>query len=223
MKIRKTIALLFFTGSALSTAFTSFAQENTLRLGLIHINPHSSATDLVGPLTPPGANLQVMNKSTLTIGYARRLTENLELELAFGIPPKHDVEGRGALQTAGVIAKVKQTAPTLFLNYKFFDENTALRPFVGLGVNHTRFSSTVTPEGNIASGGPTVHSLSSSTGWAAQAGLSYAVDKQWSIVASIATADVSTDLKSVTNDTVIRRSNISFNPVAVAISAAYRF
>ena len=223
MKMHKTIALIFFTGSALSTASNSFAQENTLRLGLIHINPHSSATDLVGPLTPAGANLQVMSKSTLAIGYARRLTENLELELAFGIPPKHDVEGRGALQAAGVIAKVKQTAPTLFLNYKFFDENTALRPFVGLGVNHTRFRSTVTPEGNIASGGPTVHSLSSSTGWAAQAGISYAVDKQWSIVASIATADVSTDLKSVTNDTVIRRSNISFNPVAVAISAAYKF
>jgi len=223
MKISKAISLALFTCSALSMTFSATAQDNSLRLGLIHVNPHSSATDLVGPFTPPGANLQVMSKSTLTFGYARRLTENLEVEFALGVPPKHDVQGRGTLQGAGVIAKVKQLAPTLFLNYKFFDESAALRPFVGLGVNYTKFDSTVTPAGNAASGGPTIHTLSSSTGWAAQAGVSYTLDKQWSIVGSIATADVSTDLKSVTNDAVIRRSTLSFNPVAIGVSAAYRF
>ncbi|MBV8618498.1 MAG: hypothetical protein JOY84_06540, partial [Curvibacter sp.] len=71
--------------------------NNVFRLGISNINPHSSATDATGPflLQPDsGVSLSVKSQSTLHFSYARKLSDKLDLELALGVPPTHDVTAK---------------------------------------------------------------------------------------------------------------------------------
>ena len=69
------------------------------------------------------------------------------------------------------ISAVTQVAPTLFATYKFLDKNSTLRPFVGVGINYTRFRpADSTAAGNTLNGGPTSLNLEDSIGLAMHAG-----------------------------------------------------
>ncbi|WP_394779702.1 OmpW family protein [Undibacterium sp.] len=200
---------------------------NTVRIGYAHIAVHSDAPSLSsnGPdfLTPQPAGLKVENANTVYIGYTRRLTANVDIDLALGIPPEHDNRGTGTLAPFGVIAKVKQRAPTAFVNYYFGDEANAFRPFVGLGLNYTQFyDARSTPSGDIAAGGPTKIKLQDSTGWAAQIGAKYNVTNRWFLLGSIATADVKSQLTATTGS-IERKTVINFSPVVFTMTAGYSF
>ena len=66
------------------------------------------------------------------------------------------------------IATSKWLAPSALLEYEFFDESAAFRPYVGVGVNYTSFyDRQVTTAGEVGTGGPTRLSLTSpSDRWA---------------------------------------------------------
>ena len=66
----------------------------------------------------------------------------------------------------------KEVVGDLRLNYKFGDASSTWRPFVGVGVNYTKFDKREsTALGNQLNGGPTDIRLTDSWGLAAQAGL----------------------------------------------------
>jgi outer membrane protein len=83
----------------------------------------------------------------------------------------------------GVIAKVKQRAPTLFVNYNFGAPSEKFRPFVGLGLNYTQFfdATLLTASNDIVTGGPTKLKLKESFGLAGQIGIRYQYDDRWSV------------------------------------------
>ena len=209
--------------AALAAANLAYAQQNTVTIGFGAINVNSSSPALKGPFTPPNAGLDVADKSTLVFGYIREIAPNIEFELALGVPPTHDIKGTGALAGFGTISRVKQLAPTVFVNYRFGQTGDALRPFVGLGANFTKFTGTSTAAGNAASGGPTKIELSDSSGLAAHAGLTYALGGNLSLTAAVAMADVKTDLKATTNGVIIRKTTIDLRPVVFTLSVGYSF
>lgn len=206
----------------------------TVRGGLTHIAPHSSATNAVGPMLPgppSGISVDVKNQSTLFLSFARELNTNLELELALGYPPTHDVNAQIAANlpphivafNGQKLAEVRQIAPTLFLNYKFGDATSKWRPFVGVGVNYTNFDKrTSTAANNALNGGPTDISLSDSWGLAGQVGVSYRINERWSITGAVATARVKTKLTTTTAG-VQRNIDIRFRPVVLTVAAGYTF
>ena len=210
--------------------------NNIVRLGVTNINPHSSATDATGPflLQPDsGVSLSVKSQTTLFFSYARKLNDTLELELALGSPPTHDVTAKlnpnivpGYIVSAfqgQTIAQIRQIAPTVFLNYKFGEPSSRLRPFVGVGINYTNFDKrTSTATGNALNGGPTNIQLSDSWGLAAQAGLDYRINDKWSVHGSVATAQVKTTLTATTSGAA-RVMDITFHPVVVTVSVGYAF
>ena len=111
----------------------------------------------------------------------------------------------------------------MLLEYKFFDEEARLRPFIGVGVNYTNFyDRKSTAQGNAASGGPTRLSLTSSVGPAATAGLAYHVANHWNVYASYSVSQVKTKLKADTAG-VIRTTHVSFGPQALILSVGYSF
>lgn len=200
---------------------------NTVRIGYAHIAVHSDSPSLTsnGPdfLTPQPAGIKVENANTVYLGYTRRLTANVDFDLALGVPPEHDNRGTGTLAPFGVTAKVKQRAPTMFINYNFGDESNAFRPFVGLGLNYTQFyDARSTASGNLAAGGPTKISLGDSTGWAAQVGAKYNVTNRWFLLGSIATADVKSQLTATTGS-IDRKTLINFRPVVYTMTVGYSF
>jgi outer membrane protein len=202
---------------------------NSLRLGMYAVFYHTKADDLAGPYVPPGANLKADNDQTLYAGYVRTLSTHFAAELAFGVPPLNKTEGRG-LATLGsapyngqVIAAARWFSPTLLLEYSFFDELARLRPFIGAGVNYTRFyDRDSTAAGNAVSGGPTRLELPVSVGPAATVGLSYRIAPHWGLYASYSVSRVDTRLTADTAG-LVRTSHIAFGPQALVLSAGYSF
>ena len=221
-------------GSGAASAQTEWLAGTTVRMGYTHVAPNSSATEATGPLLPgppSGVSLKVDNQSTLFFSLARDIDPNVEVELALGLPPTHDI--RAQLSPAlpahiqnlngAVIAKVRQIAPTLFVNYKFGEASSAFRPFVGVGVNYTNFDKREsTALGNQLNGGPTDIRLTDSWGLAAQAGLSYRLSDKWSLNAAVATARVKTHLTATTAGQA-RKIDIRFRPTVFTLSAGYVF
>lgn len=211
----------------LALASGAAGAQTTVRAGAVHLglnvdSPNLSAT---GPafLTPQPAGLDVRNASTVLLSVSHRINEHWDAELVLGVPPRHDVTGTGTLAPMGVVSRVRQAAPTAFLNYSFGAASDALRAFVGVGLNYTRFyDATSTANGDLASGGPTRIMLSKSTGAAAQLGMTYRFDRSWSLCASIARADVESKLTATTGS-IERSTTLKFNPTALSAALGYTF
>lgn len=202
---------------------------NTIRVGMYAIFYHVKADDLSGPYVPPGVNIDVKDTQTAYLAYIRRLTSFLDLELAFGVPPKTDTIGRGPQALGSVpynnvtISTAKWAAPSLLLDYKFFSENAMLRPYVGVGVNYTSFyDRQITAAGAAATGGPTRLSLTSSVGPVGSIGLKYQPSTHWNVIASWNISRVDSDLKADTAG-VIRTTHIAFRPQALVVAVGYSF
>jgi outer membrane protein len=202
---------------------------NTFRAGVYEIFYHVKADDLQGPFVPPGVNLDLKNTQTAYFAYIRRLNSYLDLEVAFGVPPKTKTVGKGPAAVGSVpyngqiIATSKWLAPSVLLDYKFFSESAALRPYIGVGVNYTTFyDRQVTAAGQAGTGGPTRLSLSASVGPVGTVGLKYQPATRWSVIASYSISRVDSDLKTDTAGT-IRTTHVKFGPQAFVIAAGYSF
>jgi outer membrane protein len=214
----------------------AFAQQSALDgwsiyAGGVYADVRSKADPLSSapPTLPPGieAGVKVGDASTLAFGVVYKFTPNWSVEAAVGIPPEHSGYGTDFIEPFGQISTVKQVAPTLFLNYHFVDLFAGISPFVGVGLNYTRFTDAKsTASGNAASGGPTSIDLSDSWGVALHVGLSYQIDRNWSIVGAIAYADVSSDLTATTatnTGNIVRTTTIDFRPIVYTLAVGYAF
>lgn len=222
----KLTQFILCAGLGLAT-FAVHAQQNTIKIGVAHIDIHSKADNLSsnGPafLTPQPAGLTVGDATTLLVSYIRKLDDHWDLDLEAGVPPSHDTSGKGTLAPFGVISKVKQAGPTLFVNYNFGAPESKFRPFVGLGINYTHFyDAESTASGNLASGGPTKIELSDSWGPAAQLGANYKLTDNWSVIGAIAVAKVKSDLTATTGS-IQRTTTIDFRPVVYTLAVGYSF
>lgn len=230
MKIIKiTSAALLALGVSVAHADSDGVPSNTVRAGLYYIRYHSTADDLSGPYVPSGVNLAVEDVTTLYLAYVRRLSVHFDVEVAAGWPPLTKTEGRGPAQLGSVpyngqvISTARWFAPTVLLNYKFFDDSAPLRPYIGIGVNYVNFyDRQATAQGNAASGGPTSISLPSSWGPAGTVGLRWQLPANWSFYASYSASMVNSKLTANTAG-VIRTSEIHFGPQALVFSVGYSF
>src|SRR5581483_1348509 len=169
MDSRASIALGVLLLCAAAAARADDVASNSLRVGAYYVTYHVDAEDITGPFVPPGVNIDLKSVVTPYFAYVRRVTERFSLELAFGVPPLTKTVGKGPAELGSVpyngqvISTARWFAPTLLLNYYILDESYRLRPYVGVGVNYTRFyDRESTPAGDAASGGPTSIKLPSS-------------------------------------------------------------
>jgi len=212
--MNKNFTPLLLAVPALLCAQGAVAQLNTFKLGLASIDVSSRTTGLRGIGVPAGGDLEIGDASTLAICYERSLSPHLSVEVALGVPPRHDVMAKGPIAFLGRVATVKQFAPTVFLNYSFLDETSAFRPFVGIGVNYTRFIGAKSMIGQKIE-------LSDSTGLAGQIGATYAINKQWGIYGAFIMAKVESDL--VATATTVQTTTIDFRPKVLTVGVSYRF
>ena len=112
------------------------------------------------------------------------------------------------------ILSAKNVSPTLLFNYYFGAPGDTWRPYLGAGINYTRFT-------DIKSSLAPQVDMSDSWGLALQAGINYAIDKQWGLFASIARIDVKSDVVAVAS--TVLTTSIDFKPVTYSFGAYYRF
>ncbi len=221
------------TGLALvaSAAQADNGGPNSVRIGLYYVHFDTAASNISGPFVPSslGLNIHVDDIETLYLAYVRTLTPHLDAELTVGYPPLTKTEGRGPATLGSipyngkVISSARWFAPSLLLEYVFRDPGARLRPYVGVGVNYTKFfARQSTVAGNAASGGPTSISLPVSVGPVATVGLSYHLADRWHLYASYSISRVNTKLTADTAG-LLRTSDIHFWPNAVVVAAGYSF
>ncbi len=211
----RSLSLLF---AASTLAGGALAQSdnplNTVKLGVIFYQPHAQTSGITGLGVPAGADASIGSATTLLGTYERIVAPNIGIEAVLGVPPTIKAKGAGTVPFLGEVLSAKNVAPTVLINYHFGDAGSALRPYVGIGVNYTRFTDAKTPYGWQVS-------LSDSWGLAGQVGIDYALSKQWGLFASIGAAQVKSDLVAV--GASVLRSTIDFRPVTFAAGAAYKF
>ena len=153
-------------------------------------------------------DLSVNNKMIPELDISYFFTPNFAAELILTYPQKHDVRAGGA-----EIGSLKHLPPTLLAQYHFTNLG-AFKPYVGAGINYTRFSSVKFDPAVDAALNPSVKK--NSFGPALQIGFDYALDKNWSI---------NVDVKKVYIDTNVSGGIGKFkvDPVLVGVGLGYRF
>jgi outer membrane protein len=214
------------TGQAISADAT---YGNEVRVGAYIVMYDAKANDLAGPYVPPGVNVDVNNVTTPYVAYIRRLSPHFVAQLAAGVPPKTETVGKGpallgSVPFAGqVVSTAKWFSPSVLVNYVFRDESAAWRPYLGVGVNYTRFYDLQsTAAGNAANGGPTAISLTTSLGPVGTAGVRWHIKDHWSAYASYDVARVNSDYVGNTAG-VLRKTSIKFNPSTLVLSVGFAF
>ena len=191
------------------------AQDNVVKFGIARYTTHSRTNGISGIGVPPGADAQTGDATTLVFEYERLISPNWGIELALGIPPKITAKATGSVAFLGDdILSAKNVTPTLFFNYHFRAPGDSLRPYVGVGINYTRF---VGIQSRLASN----VEMSDSVGPAVKAGMEYALSKEWSLFASVTALKVKSNL--VATGSTVLQTTIDFRPVVYSFGTAYRF
>jgi outer membrane protein len=191
------------------------AQLNVVKVGGIYYDTHSSTTGIQGIGIPPGADAETGDAATVIFTYERLIHPNLGVELVIGIPPTISAKGTGSVAFLGDdVLKAKNVAPTLLVNYHFGQPGDKWRPYLGAGINYTRFT-------DIQTTLPAKVEMSDSWGLALQAGFDYALSKEWGLFASIARVDVKTDLVGV--GATVLTTTIDFKPWTYSAGLYYKF
>jgi outer membrane protein len=197
------LAALNLTGLAMNNAV---AQELPwlVRVRAVHLDP----ADKSDPVGGVGASdrITVSDKTIPEVDVSYFFTPNLAAELVLTYPQKHDVQ----LDGAG-IGSFKHLPPSLLLQYHFMPEKT-LKPYVGAGINYTTLSKVHLLNGQ----GSLEHD---SVGLVLQAGVDYAIDKQWSLNFDIKKAQIRSDV--MVGGAAVSR--VKVDPLMIGVGVGYRF
>lgn len=213
--MQHTIRLIVLAAVAtLTLSGAAQAQDSTLKGGVIFYQTHARTNGITGIGIAPGADATVGNATTVLLTYEYALSPSVGIELVLGVPPKIKARASGSVAFLGEVLTARNVAPTLLFNYHFFAPGSTLRPYLGVGINYTKFTDVKTPYAWDAH-------LSDSTGLAVQAGLDWALTKQWGLFASVAKVDVKSNLTAT--GAVVLQTTIDFRPITYSVGASFRF
>jgi outer membrane protein len=195
---RNLAAALAFATLAMAGAAQGAQGDWLGRVRVININPDASSSAL---------NLDVDTRTTLELDFSYFVTDRLALELILATR-EHDVTAGGA-----AVGSVKHLPPTLTLQYHFAPQ-AELRPYVGAGINYTRFY-------DISLGGGTLTVDRSSWGGALQAGVDIRLNKTFFLNLDIKKVWIDTDVKVAA--TGATAANLKINPVIIGAGLGMKF
>ena len=159
-----------------------------------------------------GLGLSINNKWMPEVDVSYFFTPNFAAELVLTYPQKHDLRANGL----GQIGTLKHLPPTLLAQYHFTNFG-AFKPYVGAGVNYTRFSSVNFNPAVQAALNPSIKK--NSFGGALQIGFDYALDKNWSLNFDVKKVFIETDVSAAGT----KVGTFKVNPVLVGVGLGYRF
>lgn len=195
-------------------AFAAQAQHTIVKFGVTRYDTHARTSGIQGIGVPAGADATVGDATTVIFVAERLVTPNIGVELVLGVPPKIKSRAAGSVAFLGEVLEARNVAPTLIVNYHFGRDGDMWRPYVGAGVNYTKFESIKSPLASDVK-------MSDSVGPAVQAGVNIAFAKPWGAFASIAAVKVKSDL--VAAGSTVLTTTIDFRPLVYSAGVFYRF
>lgn len=152
-----------------------------------------------------GDSLNVQSARGFTFGAGYLVTDKVGLELNSSEKFEHDLN----TASAGGIGSVDRLPINLLVNfYPMGGLDSRVQPYVGAGLNYTRFS-----------GEPTGISIDESYGIIGQAGVDLAVTQNIMLNGYVSYADVSADI----NANGVGVGEVDMNPVTIGGGITYRF
>jgi outer membrane protein len=203
---KKTISKLAL-GLLAALSFNAIAQENPwmVRVRATNLNWDNGQTSTVQAM-----DVNAKNKTIPEFDITYFFNKNIAAELVLTYPQKVDVRA-GTLGNAKV-SEVKALPPTLLLQYHFTDLGP-LKPYVGAGVNYTRFSSYKNEPGVDTS------IDKSSVGLAAQIGADYMLTKNWGINLDVKYINIKTEVYAAGTHI----GHLDLSPIATSVGVTYKF
>ncbi|WP_047249808.1 OmpW/AlkL family protein [Chromobacterium subtsugae] len=172
----KKLALAAAIGMISASAFA--AQGDILaRFRVIDVDPSASWSNGAA-----GTNVDAKSSAAPELDFTYMITNNIGAELILGTS-RHKITNNGV-----DIGKVSVLPPTVTVQYHFAPEAT-FRPYVGAGLNYTRFYND-----GLANGAITVKK--NSFGPALQAGADIAINKSWFVNFDVKKLWVQTDVSA---------------------------
>lgn len=200
--------------AALFAATPAMAQSKgdwTLGVGVHAVDPKSDAGDLNGSALGLGAlSTKVDSDVKPTITFEYFIADNVGIEVLGALPFKHEV----SIDGVGKVGETKQLPPVVSLQYHFAN-STKLTPFVGLGVNYTKFFSTDS-KGALSG---TDLKLEDSWGVAAHVGLDYALSEKGALRVDLRWADIDTEVKVNGN----KLGTAEIDPLVYGVAYVFKF
>jgi outer membrane protein len=158
-----------------------------------------------------GLGLSVNNKTLPEVDISYFFTPNIAAELILTYPQKHTLYSKGAK-----IGSLKHLPPTLSLQYHFAP-NATFRPYVGAGLNYTRFSSVNFDPAVQTALAPSIKK--NSYGLSFQVGADIELSKNLFLNVDIKKAQIDTDVYSKGN----KAGTFKVDPLLVGVGLGMRF
>ncbi len=219
--MKKTLLTIALLSSLSTAAFANQAGDILVRGGATMVSPDSAKSPvLLGGSADNGMSLSVDDNTQLGLNFVYFFDSNWAIELLAATPFDHDIELHAAGDTT-VLADTKHLPPTLSALY-YFDTGTALKPYVGLGINYTIFFDNSFTN-TYSDAGFSDLELDNSFGYSVQVGADYEIDKNWSVNVSARYIDISTDASFAVGGAPIGSSSVDVNPMVYSVMFGYTF
>ncbi|WP_020394547.1 OmpW/AlkL family protein [Thiolinea disciformis] len=144
-----------------------------VRGGAAMVDPHGDG------LKVGAAQLDVEDNTQLGLSASIPVAGNVAVGILAATPFKHDITLAGQK-----IGTTKHLPPTVTLQYHF-NNGSAVKPYVGIGANYTKFFDEDSKLGSL--------NLDDSTGLAGELGVDYNFNKNWGVNGAVWYADIKTD------------------------------
>lgn len=157
-----------------------------------------------------GLDLSVNDKTFPEVDITYFFSPNLAAELILTYPQKHDIRAGGSK-----IGSLKHLPPTLTLQYHF--TGMSFRPYVGAGLNYTRFSNVEFAPAVVTALDPSIDK--NSFGLALQAGVDFPLGGGWLLNLDVKKVQIRTDVFSAGT----KAGTFKVDPLLVSVGFGKRF
>ena len=217
---------LFITAAIAALALTAPAHAEAgltkgdwlVRLRGIMVAPTGSS----GGITPmfPASTVDINTKVVPELDFTYMFTDNIGAELILATS-KHTATGASGALAGQPLLSTWVLPPTLTLQYHFMPKS-AVRPYVGAGINYTIYYSESASSFVDSALGATDVSLSSSFGWAIQAGFDIDVSPKVFLNFDVKYIDMGTTA-TLTTGAIVNQVDVDINPIVAGIGLGMRF
>jgi len=198
---KQVIAAAVFCTLLSSAAIAQQAKEGPwmVRARAVHLDSANGDTT--------GLGLSVNNKTIPEVDITYFFNKNVAAELVLTVPQKHTVHSTALASDIGTL---RHLPPTLTVQYHF--DGLPVTPYVGAGINYTRFSSV-----NLAGGAATIDK--NSFGAALQAGVDIPLGKNLYLNVDVKKVYIRTDVTLAG----VNKGTFKVDPVLVGVGLGWRF
>lgn len=218
-------ALVLVAGAAATgVAMAQSAGSVLARVSATQLKPDVNSGNLSAPVLFGGSQIDMKADSQPTAGLTYMLTDNIALDLPLSAGFKHDIVGAGAIGGVGKVGEVKWLPISLMAQWRLFDAQAPLRPYLGVGLTYARFykargtaALTALTGGTPAS--PTTIDVDSKWALSVKAGASYMVGPRWFIDASVQKTALKTRMRLSSGQSL----DAELDPWLLSLGFGYKF